>query len=367
MDVRRVIAIAALGTSVALMRGDSGPRVAAAGELSPSPADAHGISTMPADTTLPNDSTRKSSARSARTPTQIEMRNVDFWVGEGVVLHIHRLRGSMRSHSDGPVLFDDPSSFTIRLVSAEVGMTGADLTTLLSKHVFAYPGAPLKNLEVRIENGQLVQTGKLHKGVWLSFKIQATVDVTPDGRIRIHPVHTKIMGLNGGAIMKAIGLHLSNVLNLSGSKGAVVDRNDIVIDPARALPPPAVEGQLVGVRIEGDQMIQTFGKDPATIPALPVPDRNARNYMFYRGGSLRFGKLVMLDADMQIVDLDPSDPFEFNLARYINQLVPGYSKTLPDLGLEVFMKDINDVGDARTTARSAERTTKPTAASGRER
>jgi hypothetical protein len=64
--------------------------------------------------------------------------------------------------------------------------------------------------------------------------------------------------------------------------------------------------------------------------------------MFYKGGTLRFGKLMMLDADMQIVDLDPSDHFRFDLSRYMTQLIAGYSKTLADGGLEVFMKDIDD-------------------------
>jgi hypothetical protein len=35
--------------------------------------------------------------------------------------------------------------------------------------------------------------------------------------------------------------------------------------------------------------------------------------MFYRGKILRFGKLTMVDSDLQIVDDDPSDPFDFYL------------------------------------------------------
>jgi hypothetical protein len=70
--------------------------------------------------------------------------------------------------------------------------------------------------------------------------------------------------------------------------------------------------------------------------------------MFYRGGTLRFGKLSMADADMQIVDLDPGDPFEFDLEHYTTQLVAGYSRTPPDLGLEVYMPDIDDASKRAT-------------------
>ena len=342
---------AVVGMAVLSMRGDSPRAFAALGDLSGSRSTASG--SMPADIAgrAPGESPGQAGVRAAEGDarrTQVQMRNVDFRIGHGVVLHIRHLRGSMRSHAGGPLVFDDPTSFTIRLASAEVGMAGPDLTRLLAGYVFAYPGSPLKDLELRIANGQLVQTGKLRKGAWLPFTIRATVGVTPDGRIRIHPVHTKVLGLNGGVIMKAFGLHLSSLLDVRGSRGAVVDRDDILIDPARALPPPAIQGRLVGIRIEGDRMIQTFGLGRDSLPALTVPDRRARNYMFYRGGSLQFGKLVMLDADMQIVDLDPGDPFAFDLSRYLDQLVPGYSKTLPDLGLEVFMKDIDDVPPRRS-------------------
>jgi hypothetical protein len=70
--------------------------------------------------------------------------------------------------------------------------------------------------------------------------------------------------------------------------------------------------------------------------------------MFYRGGVLQFGKLVMLDADLQIVDLDPRDAFRFDIDRYERQLVAGYSKTLGDMGLEVYMNDLDDSPPLRT-------------------
>ena len=70
-----------------------------------------------------------------------------------------------------------------------------------------------------------------------------------------------------------------------------------------------------------------------------VPDREAANYMYYRGGVLRFGKLTMHDADLFIVDASPEDPFDFFLQRYVRQLVAGTSRTTPDLGLIVVMPD----------------------------
>ena len=65
--------------------------------------------------------------------------------------------------------------------------------------------------------------------------------------------------------------------------------------------------------------------------------------MQYRGGVLRFGKLTMTGTDMDLIDADPRDPFDFDPARYIRQLVAGYSKNTPDGGLRVYMPDYNEV------------------------
>ena len=40
---------------------------------------------------------------------------------------------------------------------------------------------------------------------------------------------------------------------------------------------------------------------------------------------------------------DPSDPFDFYIDRYNEQLVAGFSRNQPSYGLLVFMRDFNDL------------------------
>ena len=270
------------------------------------------------------------------------MRNVDFYVDPEIVLHIHRLRGTIRSKAGGPVMFDDKRSLVIHLTSAEVGLGASDITALLNKYVFAYKGAPLSNLRVTISGAQLVLTGTLHKVAALPFTIRAEVSVTPDGHIRMHPVQTKIIGLGVTHLMQGLGMSLQKLVDLSKAHGASARGNDIYLAPDSVLPPPTIEGRVTAVRITGNEMVETFGGEE-TPAQLAVPDPAQRNFMLYRGGTLRFGKLLMLDSEMQIVDLDPADPFKFDLDRYNAQLIAGCSRTLPDLGLEVYMRDIDKV------------------------
>jgi hypothetical protein len=288
--------------------------------------------------------------------TRVSMRHVDFYVDSAVVLHIRQLEGTMRSKRGGPIVFDDKNSFLITLDTADVGLNGDDLTALLNKFVFGYKGSPLSHLHMRTEGDHVVLKGRMHKGITISFEITSTMEVTTDGLIRIHPTKTKILGMNGEKLMKFLGLSLEKILDLSGATGATVHGNDIFLDPAKILPPPSIEGRIVSVRIDSTEVVQVFGKTEPHQRLRPLvpPDTKAPNYMFYKGGTLRFGRLLMLDAEMQIVDLDPEDVFRFNLTRYNAQLVAGYERTLADGGLEVWMRDVDKLDEAgRTPARPA--------------
>ncbi len=295
------------------------------------------------------DSTQASSpqlpaAAPADSTTQIQFRNVDFYVDPQIPLRIHQLRGTMRSKTGGMVFFDEKASYIIHIDAAEVGLAPRDLSLLLNKYVFGYPGAPLKRLQVSISGNEMILKGILRKVLDVPFEMRASLSVTPEGLIRIHPTRTELMGMHVDGLMKALGLALDEIINLRKAHGATLKGNDIFLDPPKFLPPPTIEGKLSAVRVAGNEVLQTFAPVGAVPPPLSVPDPAAQNYMYYRGGVLRFGKLVMLDADMLITELDTSDTFRFNLDRYQAQLVAGYSRTLPSQGLEVFMRDVDKLG-----------------------
>jgi len=282
----------------------------------------------------------------ADPPTSVQMQNVDFYVDRDIPLRIHRLIGTMRSKDGGPVNFDDNRSFVISVQSADVGLTGADLSLLLNKYVFGYKGSPLSNLRITVSGREIIQKGTIHKVAALPFEIHATLSVTPDGKIMMHPTRTEIIGLHVDKLMRGLGLPLEKIIDLSKAKGATVKGNDIFLDPTVILPPPQIEGRVSSVRIQANEIVMSFGAGPATRLGS-VPDATVSNYMYYRGGNLRFGKLMQLDADMLITDLDPQDPFRFDLSRYKPQLVAGYSRTLESGGLEVWMRDIDKVGTGK--------------------
>ncbi len=137
-------------------------------------------------------------------------------------------------------------------------------------------------------------------------------------------------------------------MNTSKARGARIVGDDFLLSPSQLLPPPIVEGQLGSVQVDSEivQIFRPPGGQPAK--ALAPPDPKAENYMFFRGGTLRFGKLTMADTDLMIMDADARDRFDFFLDHYNEQLVAGYSRNTPDHGLIVVMPDYRAVATKKS-------------------
>lgn len=285
----------------------------------------------------------------------VQMRHVDFHVDSTIVLRIEYLRGELQPTSpDEAPYFDDKHSFTLAIDSARIGITPASLSRLLNRYTFSYPGSPLRRLTVTIEKGQLKQQGTL-RGI--SFTMLGDLTLTPEGELRIHPSSVKAVGIKVGGLMKFLGLHLDKLVKLKGGRGVRISKDDFFLSPTGLLPPPSIKGKVGRVEVTDSEIVQVF-QPPAgrEIRPLVPPNSKAENYMFYRGGVLRFGKLTMHDADLMIVDAEPEDPFDFFLDQYNAQLVAGYSKNTPDHGLIVVMQDFKRTPPLPARTRDSTRT-----------
>lgn len=286
---------------------------------------------------------------STDTPVQIEMKNVRLHTADGVILAVQYLRGEMVSTVKGRMpVFDDQRSYVLHVNSAELAMDMASLTSLMNDHVFAYEGAPLTNLTVTVDEGRLAMKGTLRKGIPLPFSSKATIEAMPGGRVRLHTEKVSALGLPATKLLDVFDLKLQDLIALENRRGISIAGDDIILTPGQVLPPPEIRGHLGRARLSGGQLLLTFSPADglAAAPLTPLQP-NARGYVYFSGSSIRFGKLTMNGSDLQLIDADERDPFDFFPVRYTRQLVAGYSKNTPQGGLETYMPDYDDVGRTR--------------------
>jgi hypothetical protein len=269
----------------------------------------------------------------------IEMRNVALRVADGIVLHIRALDGEFVSRSPAnPPIFDDPESYIVRMRAAEMSIDAASLTSLM-RHSLSARSSPLREVTVRIEDGVLKTDGKLQKGVPVPFSMSASVSAS-DGLLRLHAQKLKAIGVPVKGLLDLIGLDVADLMKMPQGSGIRAQQDDLLLDTTALLPPPRMEGRVASVTVSGNRLLLRMtgtGSPPQRPHTLPLP--GARNYLYFYGGSIRFGKLTMTDADMQLIDQNPSTPFDFFPARYEAQLVAGYSRNTRRKGLQVFMPD----------------------------
>jgi len=282
----------------------------------------------------------------AEGTVQTQMRNVAYHFSETVVVEIKSLNGELvpLGKNEFPI-FDDKDSFNLRISTAEIAIDSSNLANVLNSYVFARPHSPLTGLSIIVEKGRLKVKGKLHDKGDLSFETEGILVPTADGKLRLHSEKIKAMHVPVKGLMDLFGIDLGGLIKEGKVPGVRAEEDDLILDLEQILPPPHIEGKVVSVRIEGEKIIQVFGGSDAK----PVKNIRAGNYMSYKNNRLRFNKLVMNDADLILIDMDPSDPLDFYLEHYKEQLSAGYTKTTLDSGLRVFIKDFNKLHAAKAS------------------
>ena len=265
-----------------------------------------------------------------------EMRNVMYHYTEPIAVHISYLNGELvPTRQGGMPVFDDPNSFTLSIESARISIATDALANVMNQYALAFRDAPLKGLSIVPDGTKLKIKGRLHSKGDLPFESEGSLSLTADGEIRIHTEKLKAGHLPVKGLMDLLGESVAKLIDTRKVRGLRADKDDLLINPAELFPPPHIHGKLRAISVVGNEVVQEYGSESA-----PVVKR-AGNYMAYEGSQLRFGKLIMTDADLVLIDMDPRDPFDFYLSHYREQLVAGYTKTTPSFGLRCYFRDYN--------------------------
>lgn len=279
---------------------------------------------------------------------QIQIKNVNLLLTGDIVLAVRELQGKLESTKhEVPVTFDDSDSFFVEADNAEIAISPASLTALMNSYVFADEGSPLKHLTVSIAGNRLIQKGTVHKGIDLPFEVDGSLSATEDGRVRVHADSIKSAHLPVKGLLHFLGEDLSKLIHDNQGRGIEVEGDDILLAPERLTPAPHIHGRVRRVDVADGKLTMIFDSGRRLPPLKPPLPSNA--YIYHRGGVLRFGRLTMTDADLEIVG-DRSGPFNFFQREYKKQLVGGYSKNTAANGLVAHMLDYSHFESHRPSA-----------------
>ena len=288
---------------------------------------------------------------SSNANIRVQMHNIHYHFTDSIAIQINDLDGSLVPSGGNPFpVFDDKSSFLLQIDSAQISITPESLAQVLNSYVFARSDAPLKDINLAIDQdklrGELKIKGKLHNRGDIPFQMEGRLTPTEDGRIRVHAENIKALHLPVKGVMDLFGVTIAALVKTDKLQGISVDKDDLLLNPEQLLPPPHIKGRVTRVRLDAGGIALTMGNAAPQERILKTG-----NYMGYFGNRLRFGKLTMSDTDMILIDMDPKDPFDFDLDHYLSQLGAGYTKITPQFGLRVYMRDYNRVhgGVARKT------------------
>jgi hypothetical protein len=280
---------------------------------------------------------------------QTQMKNVRYHFTESATVYIKTLSGELLPTEGAELpIFDNKDSFRLRIEYAEIDIAAGDLASVFNSYVFARANSPLKGVSMTIENGHLTIKGKLHDVGTIPFETESTLSPTDDGKILLRTEKVKALHVPVKGMMNLFGVEIADLIKNGKLPGVEARGDDLVLDPSLVFPAPHMEGRVTGTRIEGNTIVLTFGdKNHAT------KSRQEGNYMSFRGNRLRFGKLTMTDVDMILIDMDPSDPFDFFLDRYKDQIAAGYSKISSNSALRIFVRDFNKLKKSGAAAKGA--------------
>jgi len=278
-----------------------------------------------------------------------EMHNVIFRLMPRAGAHLETLSGELwpTGKNEMPV-FDAKSSFEVRVNSGRVSVTPQTLSVVMNDHVFANPDAPLKELQVTIQEGKLDIKGKLHTKGDLPFETIGTLSVNPDGRLRVRTEKVKALHLNVKKVMNVFGIELASLLSSSKIPGISVDKDDLIMDLGELLPPPHIRGKVSAVQVAGNSIVIMFGDGGKS-----ARSEEEGNYMQFEGNRVQFGKITMNNTDLTLLDMDPDDPLDWSQDHYREQLVQGYAKVKENFGLRAYVKDYSKLSRSPAAKESA--------------
>lgn len=267
-------------------------------------------------------------------PTRLFAHNILLRKGPHFRVYVRWIRGVMqRSGKRNPSL-DAPESFVLEIQKGIISVKLADIADFLNNDGAAK--APLHDITLANEDGQLRLHGTVHKVVSLPVRLDGTLAPLPDGRLRYHLDKLNVMKVPMKGLLGLFHVSIADLMPNTPLPGVTIQGNDVYFDTQRLLPPPHIRGNITSVTLTGDQLTVRYGGANNDEQSLA----QWHNFLRLVGGTLDFGKLTMRQADLTMIDASDGPWFDLDLANYQAQLIYGTTRITQQAGIEVYMPNV---------------------------
>ncbi len=294
---------------------------------------------------VPAPSAASGATKSADTgSTKVYAHNLLLRKGPSFRVYVRWLNGEMvRSHRNVNPSFDDPDSFFLDIKTGVLRANIGDIGNFLNAG--GVTNSPLKNITLSGNGNQIKLTGTLHKLISLPIEMTGTIAAVPDNRIQIHVTKLNVLKLPFKGLLGGLHISIADLFHPQGIPGIQVSGNDIFLDTQKLLPPPHIRGQLTSVSVVNPDLEEIYGNAQEDVSRV----EQWRNFIRLSDGTLDFGKLTMHHVDLIMIDISKDAWFDLDLANYQTQLVNGYTRMTPQAGMQIFMPDLRDIPQNKTT------------------
>jgi hypothetical protein len=285
-----------------------------------------------------------SGASSNSTPTNVHAHNLMLRKGPSFRVYVRWLRGQMvRTRRNVNPSFDDPDSFFLDIQTGVLRANIGDIGNYLNAGGMA--NSPLKNITLSGDGDQIKLKGTVHKVIPMPVEVDGTITAMPDSRIHIRVTKLNVLKVPFKGLLGGFHITVSDLFHPTNVDGLEVSGNEIFIDTQKLMPPPHIRGQLTTVRVVNPDLEEIYGDAQADVERV----EQWRNFLRLRGGTIDFGKLTMRNVDLIMIDISKDAWFDLDLTNYQQQLVNGYTRMTPQAGLQIFMPDLRDIPQNKST------------------
>ncbi len=274
---------------------------------------------------------------SGTAPPVVQMREVDFRITGNIGFHVHQLTAQLVPRTPGQAVdMDDPAQFDIRILGGEVTVPKDSLDALFNTYLLDYSPRSLNALSLTPGDGVLDVSGGLKlrnhfPGVWLPFGMRGTLQLKESRYLVYTPTEARVMGIQTLALLKAMGLQLSQLAPLD-RPGAKLEGNDMVLDQYTVFPPPRLIGNMKTARVTPDGLVLGFGRAPAACAPAPT---NAASRIWIQSGDLKMYNVLVTNSRVLVTDTSTKGPLRFDLYHYREAAARGTTRMDADGTLRV--------------------------------